>query len=66
MDSQNTQYTVKNLPVFLYAVNILIFQIKRIIASENGLTTTLLLFFLGWPISFFIKGKSKLMLKTTA
>ena len=43
MDEQNAQYNVKNpvfVPVFLYAVNMLIFQIKRIIASENGLTTT--------------------------
>ena len=34
-DSQNTQYTVKNLPVFLYAVTMLIFQIERIISSEK-------------------------------
>ena len=28
-------YTVKNVPVFLYAVTMLIFQIKRIISSEK-------------------------------
>ena len=31
--------------VFLCAVTTLIFQIKRIISSENGLTTSLLFFF---------------------
>ena len=43
---------VKNVPVFvpvfLYAVTMLIFQIKRIISSKNGLTTSLL-FFLKMP-----------------
>ena len=38
LDEQNVQYTVKNVhvfvPVFLYAVTMLIFQIKRIILSE--------------------------------
>ena len=34
------------VPVFLYTVTMLISQIKRIISSENGLTTSLL-FFLG-------------------
>ena len=40
MDQQNAQYTVKNVhvfvPVFLYAVTMLIFQIKRVISSENA------------------------------
>ena len=31
----NTLYTVKNVTVFLYAVTMLIFQIKRIISSEK-------------------------------
>ena len=39
LDQQNAQYTVKNVhvfvPVFLYAVTMLIFQIKRIISSEK-------------------------------
>ena len=39
MDEQNTQYTVKNVPVFvpvfLYAVAMLIFQIKRNVSSEK-------------------------------
>ena len=33
------------VPVFLYTVSMLISQIKRIISSENGLTTSLLFFF---------------------
>ena len=45
-DSQNTQYTVKNLPVFLYAVTILIFQIERIISSEK---------WFNYAITFFLK-----------
>ena len=40
MDQQNAQYTVKNVhvfvPVFLYVVTMLIFQIKRAISSENA------------------------------
>ena len=35
MDWQNAQYTVKNERVFLYAVTMLIFQIKRVISSEK-------------------------------
>ena len=39
MDQQNVQYTVKKVhvfvPVFLYAVTMLIFQIKRIFSSEK-------------------------------
>ena len=35
----------KNVPVFLYAVTMLIFQIKIIISSEKWLTTSLLFFF---------------------
>ena len=39
MDQQNAYYAVKNVPVFvpvfLYAVTMLIFQIKRIISSEK-------------------------------
>ena len=45
-DSQNTQYTVKNLPVFLYAVTMLIFQIERIISSEK---------WFNYAITFFLK-----------
>ena len=43
-DSQNTQYTVKNLPVFLYAVTMLIFQIERIISSEKWFNYAITLF----------------------
>ena len=35
LDEQNAQYTIKSVPVFLYAVTILIFQIKRIILREK-------------------------------
>ena len=35
----------KNVPVFLYAVTMLIFQIKIIISGEKWLTTSLLFFF---------------------
>ena len=45
-DSKNTQYTVKNLPVFLYAVTMLIFQIERIISSEK---------WFNYAITFFLK-----------
>ena len=49
MDQPNEQYAAKNVPVFvpvfLYAVTMLIFQIKRIISEKNGLTTSLLFFF---------------------
>ena len=45
-DSQNTQYTVKNLPVFLYAVTMLIFQIETIISSEK---------WFNYAITFFLK-----------
>ena len=44
-DSQNTQYTVKNLPVFLYAVTMLIFQIERIISSEKWFNYVITFFF---------------------
>ena len=44
-DSQNTQYTVKNLPVFLYAVTMLIFQIERIISSEKWFNYVVTFFF---------------------
>ena len=48
---QNIHYTVKNVPafvpVFLYAVTMLIFQIKRIISSEKWFNYVVtLLFFL--------------------
>ena len=40
MDLQNARYTVKNVhvfvPVFLYVVTMLIFQIKRAISNENA------------------------------
>ena len=48
---QNIHYTVKNVPafvpVFLYAVTMLIFQIKRVISSEKwfNYVVTLLFFF---------------------
>ena len=42
MDWQNAQYTVKNERVFLYAVTMLIFQIKELFQVKNGLTTSLL------------------------
>ena len=49
MDEQNVQYTVKNVhvfvPVFLYAVTMLIFQIKRIISSEKWFNYVVTLFF---------------------
>ena len=48
-DSQNTQYTVKNLPVFLYAVTMLIFQIERIISSEK---------WFNYAITFFLNAKN--------
>ena len=38
------QYTVKNVPVFVYAATALIFQLKRI-QVKNGLTISLLFFF---------------------
>ena len=38
------QYTVKNVPVFVYAATTLIFQLKRI-QVKNGLTISLLFFF---------------------
>ena len=40
----NAQYTVKNvpvfIPVFLYAVTMLMFQIKELFQVKNGLTTS--------------------------
>ena len=46
----NTQYTVKNVHVFvpfvLCAVTMLIFQIKKVFQVKNGLTTSLFFFFL--------------------
>ena len=49
MDEQNTQYTVKNIPVFvpvlLYDVTVLIFHIKRIISSENWFNYVVTFFF---------------------
>ena len=42
------QYTVKNVPVFVYAATTLIFQLKRI-QVKNGLTISLLFFFLKMP-----------------
>ena len=55
-DSQNTQYTVKNLPVFLYAVTMLIFQIERIISSEK---------WFNYAITFFLKMPAKIWLSQT-
>ena len=40
------QHTVKNVPVFLYAVTMLIFQIKRIISCEKRLNYVVTFFFL--------------------
>ena len=49
MDERNAQYTVKNVPVFvpvfLYAVTMLIFQIKRIISSEKWFNYVVTFFF---------------------
>ena len=39
------QYNVKNVPVFLYADNMLIFQISRIISSEKWLNYDATFFF---------------------
>ena len=54
MDEQNAQYTVKSVPVFvpvfLYAVTKLVFQIKKeLFREKNGLTRSLLIFFLKMP-----------------
>ena len=53
LDAQNTQYTVKNVyvfvPVFLYAVAMLIFQIKRIISSEKWFNYLVTFLFLKMP-----------------
>ena len=46
---ENAQYTVKNVPVFLYAVTMLIFQIKRIISSEKWFHYIITFFFLKMP-----------------
>ena len=43
----------KNVPVFLCAASMLIFQIKRIISSENGLTTSF-----HRPLFFWENGKN--------
>ena len=49
----NAQYTVKNVPVFvpvfLYAVTMLIFQIKRIISSEKWFNYVVTFFFWKMP-----------------
>ena len=48
LDYQNAKYTVQNVPVFLYDVTMLIFQIKRIISSKkwfNYVATFLFFFF---------------------
>ena len=54
---QNAQHTVKNapvfVPVFLYAVTMLIFQIKRIISSEKWFNQVVTLFFF-----FFLNSKN--------
>ena len=46
---ENVQYTVKNVhvfvPVFLYAITMLIFQIKRIISSEKWCNYVVTFFF---------------------
>jgi len=46
LDEKNAQHTVKNVPVFLYAVTMLIFQIKRIVSSEKRLNYVVTFFFL--------------------
>ena len=62
MDYQNAQYTVKNVPVlvrvFLYAVNMLNFQIKIIISSEKWCNYFVTFF-------FFLKNATKLGRSTT-
>ena len=49
LDEKNAQHTVKNVPVFvpvfLYAVTMLIFQNKRIISSEKRLNYVVTFFF---------------------
>ena len=49
MNQQNTQHTVKYVPVlapvFLYVVTMLIFQIKRIISSEKWFNYVVPFFF---------------------
>ena len=53
LDEKNAQHTVKNVPVFvpvfLYAVTMLIFQNKRIISSEKRLNYVVTFFFLKMP-----------------
>ena len=46
LDEKNAPHTVKNVPVFLYAVTMLIFQIKRIISCEKRLNYVVTFFFL--------------------
>ena len=54
LNEQNAQYTVKSVSVFLCAVTILIFQIKRIISREKWFNFVVTFFFfenaknLGW------------------
>ena len=45
LDKQNTQYALTNVPVFLYAVTLLIFQIKTIISSEKWFNYVITFFF---------------------
>ena len=44
LDKQNTQYALTNVPVFLYAVTLLIFRLKQLFQVKNGLTTSLRFF----------------------
>ena len=65
MDKQNTQYTVKNVyvfvPVFLYAVTMLIFHIKKLFEVKNGLTTSLLKMPTIWVGRTTLNGEKKRM-----
>ena len=45
LDKQNTQYALTNVPVLLYAVTLLIFQIKTIISSEKWFNYVITFFF---------------------
>ena len=62
LDWRNAQYPVKNapvfVPVFLYAVTMLIFQTKRIISNEKWFNyVDLLLFFFGKCQKFGLVGQ---------
>ena len=51
LDEQNTQYTIKNVPVIVVFFSMLLlrffflFRLKKLFHLKNGLTTSLLFFF---------------------